>query len=205
MHKDDIPMTYHCEQDWEEMTPHARGKLCGHCDKVVVDVSTMTRHEFTEFDRTRHAQNLCMKLTCRPDGHVIFARAPTRKYEGSLVDWLTLPTQSPRRALGVVTALTLSLAACGDHEPQSAIMIDTEEITFVHFDALNDEPAFVSDPSDLIAHHAATDDAHEASPDALTDAPQEGTQVIKAHEMARDDQAQPADTEEWDNTSVMGW
>lgn len=47
-----------CTENWNEMTPTARGKFCAHCQKDVIDFSNKTDSEITNFVKNNKG-NFC--------------------------------------------------------------------------------------------------------------------------------------------------
>jgi CarboxypepD_reg-like domain len=49
-----IPKPQHCGQDWLDMTPTTGGRICGQCDKVIVD---FTRSDWADIERIQKENN----------------------------------------------------------------------------------------------------------------------------------------------------
>ena len=48
-----------CHENWNEMTPKEKGRLCDKCCKVVVDFTKKTTSQIVEFLETRSAEKVC--------------------------------------------------------------------------------------------------------------------------------------------------
>ena len=48
-----------CHEDWDNMTPVARGKFCGSCQKQVVDFSNMSDREIAQFFKNPSIGSVC--------------------------------------------------------------------------------------------------------------------------------------------------
>jgi hypothetical protein len=53
-----------CHEDWEKMTPEAKGRFCGSCQKTVIDYTDMSDRQLAEFFK-RPTGSICGRL--RPD------------------------------------------------------------------------------------------------------------------------------------------
>lgn len=48
-----------CHEDWNQMTPEAKGRLCDKCCKVVVDFTKKTVNEIADFLNANTGQRIC--------------------------------------------------------------------------------------------------------------------------------------------------
>lgn len=48
-----------CHEDWNQMTPEAKGRLCDKCCKVVVDFTKKTVSEITDFLNANAGNRIC--------------------------------------------------------------------------------------------------------------------------------------------------
>jgi len=48
-----------CHEDWDKMTPAAKGRFCGSCQKQVVDFSTMSDRQVAEFFKKPSTGSVC--------------------------------------------------------------------------------------------------------------------------------------------------
>jgi hypothetical protein len=64
-----------CDEDWEEMTPADRARVCARCDKAVHDLSNFSFDEANAL--VRADSEVCVRARVQPDGSV--ALKPSRR------------------------------------------------------------------------------------------------------------------------------
>ncbi len=97
-------ITSPCEERWEAMEPREAGRYCGRCEKVVLDLTAMTRAEAERTLLALRAPEACVKLAVDRLGDAVFQRPP--------------PSRAPHWARGLVLATALTGAsACATGEP----------------------------------------------------------------------------------------
>lgn len=88
-----LPIADPCHEDWDAMSPEAQGRFCGKCTKRVHDLSSMTEDEAQALLRARAGGRICVRYEHEADGRIRF-----------------------RRALPVLAAAGVALAACTPHD-----------------------------------------------------------------------------------------
>lgn len=97
-------ITSPCEERWEAMEPREAGRYCGRCEKVVIDLTALTRAEAERTLLALNAPEACVKLSVDRFGDAVFRRPP--------------PSRAPHWARGLVLATALTGAsACATPEP----------------------------------------------------------------------------------------
>lgn len=86
-----------CEKRWEAMAPRGEGRFCARCERVVVDLSRLTRAQ-AEARVKRRAGRTCLAVRRDVDTH-----APVFRPE---------PSVAPRWAGGLVLAAALTGGGC---------------------------------------------------------------------------------------------
>jgi hypothetical protein len=97
-----LPKPKHCGQDWLEMTPTASGRICGKCEKVIVDFSKMSWAEIEARQRQEH--------------YSICGMYSRRQLESWGVDPPTRACTKLTATAALLTSLAASLPALGQTE-----------------------------------------------------------------------------------------
>lgn len=71
---EDITIPTKCKADWGKMVGNSTERHCSKCDKVVYNLSAMTREEAEAFWRASAGKDTCVRLYRRPDGTIVHAR-----------------------------------------------------------------------------------------------------------------------------------
>jgi hypothetical protein len=72
---DNIRVASPCSANWDEMKGDDRVRFCGHCEKNVYNLSTMTREQAEELIAEKEG-NLCARFYRRADGTILTADCP---------------------------------------------------------------------------------------------------------------------------------
>lgn len=104
-----------CEKDWNDMTPEARGRFCGSCEKSVVDFTNMPDFSIVNYLEEHKYEKVCGRFT---------------KPQLDRVYQLNQPVFAPvfdLRAVVLGLALTTFCAvhSFGQTEPHQSVQIDT--------------------------------------------------------------------------------
>lgn len=100
-----------CEKNWDDMTPRGEGKFCGHCNKIVVDFTSMTDEQIIAYLTEKKGQKTCGYFK---DEQVIVKRPKLHEYLLHLHSGLQKNTRAKglkRLALSVVT-FSMILVGC---------------------------------------------------------------------------------------------
>ncbi|MBX3273765.1 MAG: hypothetical protein KF729_26105 [Sandaracinaceae bacterium] len=92
-----------CEEPWDSMEPRDGGRYCGRCDKVVVDLSVLSRAQAEAKIGALDADEVCVRLAVDRFGDAVFQRPP--------------PSRAPHWAAGLVLVSALSASGCAVEEP----------------------------------------------------------------------------------------
>lgn len=105
-----------CTENWNEMTPIARGKFCAHCQKDVIDFSDKTDSEIAAFVKNNKG-NLCGRFVNtqldKEFSYIEQEKKSTLKYAAAL-------------ALGLLTAE--NAVAQDDNSKSDTIQVDNKQI-----------------------------------------------------------------------------
>jgi len=71
MNKSHIPIATPCGANWQEMTPESGARLCGACDKLVHDLSSMSEQRAKRLLASK--ENLCVRYLFDEHGNIWFA------------------------------------------------------------------------------------------------------------------------------------
>lgn len=97
-------ITSPCDEPWDAMTPRDGGRYCDRCEKVVIDLSVLSRAQAEQKIRAVQAPEVCVRLAFDRLGDVVFQKPP--------------PARAPHWARGLVLASALTAAsACTEPEP----------------------------------------------------------------------------------------
>ncbi len=96
-----------CHENWDAMTPEAKGRFCGSCAKVVVDFSVMTDNEVLNFLK-KNAGNTCGHFTTDQLERPIIETQlqPKRTWRYWLASIASLLVMLQRSAAQTTTAIT---------------------------------------------------------------------------------------------------
>lgn len=89
-----------CLEDWDKLTPEARGHFCTVCETKVWNLSDLTKEEAEAFLRERAGEDLCVSYREDDDGRVLH-REPA-----------VVPAARLVRRFPAAAGLSLALAAC---------------------------------------------------------------------------------------------
>ena len=92
-----------CEEPWDSMEPRDGGRYCGRCDKVVIDLSVLSRAQAEAKIAAIDADEACVRLAVDRFGDAVFQRPP--------------PSRAPHWAAELVLVSALSAAGCHVEEP----------------------------------------------------------------------------------------
>ena len=104
-----------CEEPWESMEPRDGGRYCGRCEKVVIDLATMSRAEAERRVAGLAADEVCVQLAVDRFGDAVFVRPP--------------PSRAPHWAAGLVLVSALTAGTgCATEEsgPCQAKIVQVE-------------------------------------------------------------------------------
>jgi hypothetical protein len=72
MRREDLPLSFACDADWDTMTPAGKKKFCAECKKHVHDLSRMTEEEARALLATPALEGLCIRYVYDAEGKVAF-------------------------------------------------------------------------------------------------------------------------------------
>lgn len=120
----------------EDFRGGARNRHCGHCNKTVHLLSTLTEREAQTFLAANEGKDICVTYLVGTDGNIQFRPEPT-----------VVPLSALRRPRKVAAAaavgLGLALAACAPHDNPRAL---SETRSVVQVQSKVDVPAKPSEP-----------------------------------------------------------
>ena len=123
MRRDDLPLSFECNADWDTMTPAGRKRFCAECKKHVHDLASMTKDEARALLASPSVEGLCIRYVYDAEGKVAFAPLPessllkkAKRYAAGAV--AAEPTGPPRRILAAddTTGRLAIIAADGSTE-----------------------------------------------------------------------------------------
>ena len=120
----DVEISSPCPVDLDETGLRGTGKSwhCGHCDKAVHVLSTMTERDARTFLREHAGEDICVSYAIKPDGEVRFRPEPTIVPITSLMRRPARVAAAARvAAVGASLGLGLALAACAPHDNPGAL------------------------------------------------------------------------------------
>lgn len=71
MHRDDYPLSYTCDQRWDELDPRGRDKRCADCSLKVFDLSVRTQAEADALFRRAATERICVRRVTTPSGEIV--------------------------------------------------------------------------------------------------------------------------------------
>lgn len=116
----DVEISSPCPVDLDETGLRGKGKSwhCGHCDKAVHVLSTMTERDAGTFLREHAGEDICVSYAIKPDGLVRFRPEPV----APIIPITSLVRPSARvAAVGATLGFGLALAACAPHDNPGAL------------------------------------------------------------------------------------
>jgi hypothetical protein len=115
MKRGDARIVTPCGADWMAMSPRGKARLCGSCDKLVHDLSSMSEPEARKLLGAPRTEGLCIRYLHDQTGEIWFRdRAP-------LVPANHLVRRASMAAAAVAVALVPALTeACGGAGPSAA-------------------------------------------------------------------------------------
>lgn len=97
-----------CSENWNNMTPKEKGRLCGVCSKVVVDFTKMKKDEISKYFASKKNERTCGRfLTSQLDG--------TEKFKNYERSWLS------KFAFAIYMVFGLTLFSCAQNSNQYII------------------------------------------------------------------------------------
>lgn len=122
-----IPKPKHCNQDWLDMKPTDGGRICGACEKTIVDFSRMKWKEI-ELIQTENGNSVCGMYTDRQLTH--WGKEPKRAF-------FKLPSATASSLILMLAQLT-----AGDSVAQT-----TPEIQIIEDSTVTETPVIVDNDS----------------------------------------------------------
>lgn len=93
-------VTAPCEEPWDAMEPREGGRYCDRCEKVVLDLSVLSRAQAEQKIRGIQAPSVCVRLAVDRFGDAVFQAPP--------------PSRARHWAAGLVLTSALTASACAE-------------------------------------------------------------------------------------------
>jgi hypothetical protein len=116
MNRREVPIRTPCGADWDRMDPRGSARLCGQCDKLVHDLSSMTEASARALLKSTEG-GLCVRYLYDVTGRVWFSDTNERHVPAHRLN-------RARRAAVVASALIaapLLMQACGGASPDDDV------------------------------------------------------------------------------------
>ncbi|MBX3273763.1 MAG: hypothetical protein KF729_26095 [Sandaracinaceae bacterium] len=147
-----------CEEPWESMEPRDGGRYCGRCEKVVLDLSVLSRAQAEaklRALRAAGAKDACVQLAVDRFGDAVFSRPP--------------PRRAPHWAAGLVLVSALSAGCRGEDAPSEPAL-----------GALVPDPGAPMRPAEIAVASVPAPTSRAVPASELVSAPAEATAAQRA-------------------------
>lgn len=117
-----------CDKLWNQMIPHASGKLCQHCSKVLTDFTRFTNQELQNYLSSNRETEICGRFRKNQLDREIASEAATITYSGLSLQALVLIavalTQNPLQAqIPDTISLEQTVPDLPDKQPNSSSLL----------------------------------------------------------------------------------